>query len=69
MLNDYFRQQIFNFSGEILEPGDAIVEVNGKSVVGFTHDQVVQKLRSCGPIVHLTVKTFEHAHQILHGYS
>lgn len=46
-------------SGELFV-GDAIVEVNGMSVDGQTHDEVVNLLKSCGDQVVLGVRHYTH---------
>lgn len=48
-----------------LQPGDAIIAVNGKKMDNLLHDEVVAELRNCGPCVQLTVRPFEEAHQVL----
>ena len=50
---------------QTLQAGDAIIAVNGRQMDNLLHDQVVAELRNCGPLVQLTVRPFEEAHQVL----
>ena len=43
--------------------------INGKRVEHMIHDDVVAELRSCGPQVSLTVRTFDGASRVLHSQS
>lgn len=38
-----------------LRAGMRLIEVNGKSLLGATHQEAVHALRSCGDIIHLVV--------------
>ena len=48
---------LFNFSDNRLRPGDELLMVNGKSLVGLTHNEAVDVLKSTQKLVQLVVAT------------
>jgi len=53
----------------LLQPGDAILAINGKRVESMLHDNVVSELRTCGPEVALTVRPFDGASHVLQPHT